>query len=78
MQPNGDWEGMEGVAPISTAVILKRKKKNTKILPCNLEASLFSFLRSFPSGPQGVLQDPIDLPDVSDERHPSECRPTEI
>ena len=53
-------------------------KENRKILPCNLEASLFSFLRSFPSGPQGVLQDPIDLPDVSDERHPSECRPTEI
>ena len=52
MQPNGDLEGMEGVVPISTVVILKRRKKLTKILLCNLEASLFACLRSSPSGPQ--------------------------
>ena len=33
MQPNGDWEGMEGVAPISTAVILKRRKKKPTETP---------------------------------------------
>ena len=77
MQPNGDLEGMEGVVPISTVVILKRRKK-PQILLCNLEASLFACLRSSPSGPQGVPWDPTDLPDISGKRNPSEHRPTEI
>ena len=72
MQPNGDLEGMEGVVPISTVVILKRRKKLTKILLCNLEASLFACLRSLPRGPQGST----DLPDVSGDRNLSECWPT--
>ena len=75
MQPNGDLEGMEGVVPISTVVILKRRKKLTKILLCNLEVSLLACLRSFSSGPQGVPWDPIDLPGISSERNPSVSQP---
>ena len=45
---------------------------HTKIFLYNLEAYFFACLRSFPSGPQDVPQDPTNLLDISGERDPSE------
>ena len=77
MQHSSDLEGM-GCGSHLYCSDPKKKEKNTKILLCNLEVSLFSCLRSFPSGPQGIPQNPTVLPDFCGERNASEYRQTEI
>ena len=77
MHPNSDLEWM-GCGSHLYCSDPKKKEKNTKILLCNLEVSLFSCLRSFPSEPQGVPQNATVLPDISGERNTSKCQMTEI